>query len=190
MLGGTTAHPDDAAVPQLDLLRDILGKSLQFLPRHVLREIWTLDTRKGHAAMVVGATEDGSDHQAETVCPAVTWARAQPDTIGPAHTYPDHELTVAQSHRIMQQHKTCRAIECPRKAAALSCLVRAGKLVPPASSPRERAATRGLRFEPAPDQLPVSVGPDMQTLLDVLDALTDPRTLVIRPCENMRSERE
>jgi hypothetical protein len=126
----------------------------------------------------------------ETVCPAVTWALAQPGAIGPAHTYPDHELTVAQSHRIMQQHKTCRAIECPRKAAALSCLVRAGKLVPPASSPRERAATRGLRFEPAPDQLPVSVGPDMQTLLDVLDALTDPRTLVIRPCENMRSERE
>jgi hypothetical protein len=41
-------------------------------------------------------------------------------------------------------------------------------------SPRERAAARGLPFPPADHDLPVAVGPDIHTLLDVLDALTDP----------------
>lgn len=124
----------------------------------------------------------------ETVCPAVTWARAQPGAIDPAHIYPDHEVTVDESHRIMQQHKECRAIECPRKSAALSCLVQAGNLVPPASSPRERAAARGLTFEPVADQRMASIGPDMQTLLNVLDALTDSHVLGTCPSESMRSE--
>lgn len=129
----------------------------------------------------------------ETVCPAMTWARAQPGATGPGHTHPDHSLTIAESHRIMQQHRGCRAVTCPRKASALSCLVRAGKLVPPVSSPRERAAARGLAFETA-DRLPVSPGPDLGTLLNVLDALTasvaDSRTPVSRPPDVARSERD
>ncbi|WP_062988153.1 hypothetical protein [Nocardia anaemiae] len=109
----------------------------------------------------------------ETVCPPVTWARAMLGSITPAHAHPDHPLTVPESHRIMQRHIACRAITCPKKAAALRCLVRAGALVPPAMSPRERAAARGLPFEPAGNELAVWRGPDLATLLDVLDALTD-----------------
>ncbi|WP_063047630.1 hypothetical protein [Nocardia pseudovaccinii] len=126
----------------------------------------------------------------ETVCPPVTWARAMHSSITPDHAHPDHPLTVAESHRIMQRHITCRAITCPLKSAALRCLVRAGALVPPAMSPRERAAARGLPFEPIGNELPpkralgasgtpspstlpsVWRGPDLATLLDVLDALT------------------
>ncbi len=129
----------------------------------------------------------------ETVCPAVTWARAEPGVIGPGHTHPDHPLTIGESHRIMQQHRGCRAATCPRKASALSCLVRAGKLVPPVSSPRERAAARGLAFEPA-DRLSFSAGPSLETLLNVLDALAasvaDSRTPVSRPPEVAHSERD
>ncbi|MEU5758536.1 hypothetical protein [Nocardia sp. NPDC047648] len=51
--------------------------------------------------------------------------------------------------------------------------MRAGKLVPPVSSPRERAAARGLAFDPPAGPLPVSPGPDPKTLLHVLDALSD-----------------
>ncbi|WP_280313091.1 hypothetical protein [Nocardia abscessus] len=130
----------------------------------------------------------------ETVCPAVTWARAQPGAIGSGHTHPDHALTIAESHRIMQQHRGCRAANCPRKASALSCLVRAGKLVPPVSSPRERASARGLAFEPPADRLAVSPGPDMETLLNVLDALTssvaDSRNPASGPFDVMRRERD
>ncbi|WP_063048580.1 hypothetical protein [Nocardia arthritidis] len=130
----------------------------------------------------------------ETVCPAMTWARARPGAIAPGHTHPDYALTIAESQRIMQQHRGCRAANCPRKASALSCLVRAGKLVPPVSSPRERAAARGLAFDPPADHLPVSPGPDLETLLHVLDALTssgaDSRTPASRPFDGMRSERD
>ncbi|MFE9328021.1 hypothetical protein ACIHDR_42820 [Nocardia sp. NPDC052278] len=116
----------------------------------------------------------------ETVCPPVTWARAMPSSITPDHAHPDHPLTVAESHRIMQRHITCRAIACPIKAAALRCLVRAGALVPPAMSPRERAAARGLPFEPIGNELHEWRGPDLATLLDVLDALTDTDAHTIR----------
>lgn len=66
----------------------------------------------------------------ETVEPAETWAAADSAVINPAHWFPEIPLTIAGAQRIMQQHLSCRAVECPRKAAALSCLVRAGKLVP------------------------------------------------------------
>lgn len=100
-------------------------------------------------------------------------AAATPDG-DTAHARPDHPLTVAQARRIMQQHKDCRAVGCLRKASALRCLVQAGKLVPASVSPRERAAARGLAFPLAEHDLPVRVGPNLRTLLDVLDALTDP----------------
>ncbi|MEV4236287.1 MULTISPECIES: hypothetical protein [Nocardia] len=87
---------------------------------------------------------------------------------------PNYLLTVAESQRIMQQHKDCRAVMCPHKATALRCLVQAGKLAPAAMSPRERAAARGLAFPLAEHDLPVRVGPDLRTLLDVLDGLLDP----------------
>ncbi|MEV4128532.1 hypothetical protein [Nocardia sp. NPDC049707] len=119
----------------------------------------------------------------ETVCPPVTWARAMSSGLAPEHTHPDHPLTVAEAHRIMQQHITCRAITCPMKAAAFRCLVRVGALVPPAMSPRERAAAHGLPFEPIGNQPPAWRGPDLATLLDVLDALidADPHTRAAQP---------
>ncbi|NQE69162.1 hypothetical protein NG2371_03627 [Nocardia gamkensis] len=111
----------------------------------------------------------------ETVCPPSTWTASVP-TIGDPHTHPDHPLTESESRRIMQQHIGCRALSCPRKASAYSCLVRAGKIVPPADTPRERAAARGVKFQPRPGEVPALSGPDLPTLLHVLDGLTDPDT--------------
>ncbi|WP_330229017.1 hypothetical protein OHA40_23360 [Nocardia sp. NBC_00508] len=110
----------------------------------------------------------------ETVSPPTTWAAVLPTRIDPAHSHPDHPLTVSESFRIMQQHMACRAVTCPLKATALSCLVRAGKIVPPVNTPRERAAARGLTFPALDAELPVPDAPGMQTLLAVLDGLTDP----------------
>lgn len=110
----------------------------------------------------------------QTVSPPTTWAVTSPGFIDPSHSHPDHLLTVTESHRIMQQHIACRAITCPRKASALSCLVRAGKLVPPTQTPRERAGARSLSFPALDGEVAVAVGPDIQTLLDVLDGLTAP----------------
>ncbi len=39
------------------------------------------------------------------------------------------------------------------------------------STPRERAAARGLRFEPIGAEPPLAVGPDLCTLLGVLDGV-------------------
>lgn len=110
----------------------------------------------------------------ETVCPPTTWAAVLTKSVETAHANPDHPLTVAESHRIMQQHIACRAVACSWKASALGCLVRTGKLVPPVKTPRERAAARGLPFPALDYNAPRTVGPDIRTLLDVLDALTEP----------------
>ncbi|PPJ17436.1 hypothetical protein, partial [Nocardia nova] len=110
----------------------------------------------------------------ETVSPPATWAVAMPHIAGPTHSHPEHPITVESAHLIMQQHLACRAFECPRKATAYSCLVRAGKIVPPVDSPRERAAARGLPFRPhrqGRGSLPEGVS--LMTLLDVLGGLTD-----------------
>jgi hypothetical protein len=111
----------------------------------------------------------------ETVCPPTTWAAVAHGTNDSAHAHPDHALSVPESHRIMQRHRVCRAVLCPRKASALDCLVKAGKIIPPASSPRERAAARGLPFPIADNDHQVAVSPDVQTLIDVLDALVSAR---------------
>ncbi|MBU3063055.1 hypothetical protein KO481_16165 [Nocardia sp. NEAU-G5] len=112
----------------------------------------------------------------ETACPPTPWAAASDGTNDPAHARPDRALTVPESHRIMQQHRACRAALCPRKASALGCLVKAGKVIPPTASPRERAAARGLPFPIANNDHHAVVGPDAQTLIDVLEALAEPRT--------------
>ena len=68
----------------------------------------------------------------------------------------------------------CRAAECPRKASAYSFLVRAGKIVPPVHTPRERAAARGIAFRPRPDSdAPLPEGVNLETLLDVLAGLVE-----------------
>ncbi|MFG3524779.1 hypothetical protein ACGF5S_31290 [Nocardia nova] len=104
----------------------------------------------------------------ETVCPPETWARSP---IAPEHAGPPHPLTESIAQRIMQQHKGCSAHRCPRKAAAFGFLVRAGKVVPPVHTLRERAAARGIRLDPIGSELPVTTGADLGTLLSVLDGL-------------------
>ncbi|OXR45522.1 hypothetical protein B7C42_02647 [Nocardia cerradoensis] len=110
----------------------------------------------------------------ETVCPPATWAVTLPGFADPEHSHPEQPLTVASAQQIMQEHVNCRAVECPRKASAYSCLVRAGKIVPPVDSPRERAAARGLRFRPRrTNDCPLPDGVNLETLLDVLSGLAD-----------------
>ncbi|WP_156511273.1 hypothetical protein [Nocardia nova] len=110
----------------------------------------------------------------ETVCPPATWAATLPGFAHPEHSHPQQPLTVAAAQQIMQEHVDCRAVECPRKASAYSCLVREGKIVPPVDSPRERAAARGLRFRPRrTDDAPLPDGVNLETLLDVLSGLAD-----------------
>lgn len=110
----------------------------------------------------------------ETVCPPATWAATLPGFADPEHSHPEQPLTVASAHQIMQEHVDCRAVECPRKASAYSCLVREGKIVPPVDSPRERPAGRGLRFRPRrTDDAPLPDGVNLETLLDVLSGLAD-----------------
>ena len=110
----------------------------------------------------------------ETVSPPQTWAASLPSSIDPVHVHPNHPLTVVEAQRIMQGHVACRAIRCPRKASAYSLLVRAGKIVPPADTPRERAAARKVPFPPLDADPAVSEIPDIETLLAVLDGLANP----------------
>lgn len=110
----------------------------------------------------------------ETVSPPQTWAAALPNMIDPAHAYPDRPLTVAEAREIMQQHVACRAVACPRKSSAYRCLVKAGKILPPIGTPRERAAARGVPFPRLDAEPPMSDSPDIATLLAVLDGLCEP----------------
>ncbi|WP_280188136.1 MULTISPECIES: hypothetical protein [Nocardia] len=53
-----------------------------------------------------------------------------------AHQPPAIPFTATQAHLVMQFHIACRAKRCPRKAAALSALVAAGRLVLAENHPR------------------------------------------------------
>ncbi|WP_280334954.1 hypothetical protein [Nocardia wallacei] len=107
----------------------------------------------------------------ETVWPGETWSRAIPPMIDPeAHGLPDWELVPAEAHRLFRLHVGCRAVECPRKAAAVRCLVNAGKLTLAASTPRSRAEARGIAWEPVADD-PPGMSEDARTMLRDLDDL-------------------
>ncbi|KZM68492.1 hypothetical protein AWN90_11525 [Nocardia terpenica] len=136
-----------------------------------------------HVAAVVVYDLATVDHQPglvtafcdlETVEPAETWAAACSASVNPAHRFPDLPLTTGMAHRIMQQHVVCRSTRCQRKAAAVSCLVRAGKLVPPAVSPRQRAAERRLSYPAAEGELRLPENVSIEQLLKILDAFADP----------------
>ncbi|WP_051163038.1 hypothetical protein [Nocardia brevicatena] len=90
-----------------------------------------------------------------TVSPEQFWAKigSRPGGSAPEqrwfpdqHSDPGRWLSIGDAHRIMQMHKECRALNCPRKATALTRLVEAGRLVPARLSPRKRAAERGIPF--------------------------------------------
>ncbi|WP_433599525.1 hypothetical protein ACQPXH_28400 [Nocardia sp. CA-135953] len=80
---------------------------------------------------------------------------------------------VELAHKQMQRHLTCRVAYCLWKAAAYRTLVDAGRLAPQTSSPRERAAARGLAFPPLDSQSWAHNGPTTQTIREVLSRLSE-----------------
>ncbi|MGV9673896.1 hypothetical protein ACWDSJ_01315 [Nocardia sp. NPDC003482] len=113
----------------------------------------------------------------ETVIPPETWAASMPTIADQAHAHPEKTPTVLAAQRAMQQHIKCSTLECATKASAYSALVRAGKIVPPADTQRDRAAARGIRFRPRTnDEIRLSDGATVRTSLDALGGLANIRT--------------
>jgi hypothetical protein len=156
----TVRPPHDCADPVGYALGITAGLDAAAL---VAYDLATIDHTPGRVAEVCDL---------ETLHPPATWAAAPPGG-DPAHAHPDHPLSVAEAHHLMREHLESSALACPCKASALTRLVRAGKLVPPVSTPRERAAARGVAFPPA-GELPVRVGADTRILRDVLAGLARP----------------
>lgn len=78
-----------------------------------------------------------------TVVPPETWSRV-PSGDPDAHGFPDEPLSIADAARVMQQHVECAVDRCPRKTSAYNRLVAVGYLVPPVTTPDERARERGI----------------------------------------------
>ncbi|RDI48542.1 hypothetical protein [Nocardia mexicana] len=69
---------------------------------------------------VLVRTELGDDSEPTQASEFVTYT----------HTAPGRPFTVTQAHRAMQQHRTCRREDCPRKRAAFRTLVEARRIRP------------------------------------------------------------
>lgn len=116
-----------------------------------------------------------------TVCPEQLWtkigttnrdATCEPIWLPEAwHSEPDIRLRTADAHRIMQGHRTCNPLDCPRKAAAFAHLAETGKLVPASRSPRERAVSRGIPY-PSAEPIATSMVPSVALLQRLLTGLT------------------
>lgn len=116
-----------------------------------------------------------------TVCPGQLWMKAGTNTLDVArdptwlpevwHSEPSIRLRVADAHRIMQAHRSCNPLNCPRKGAAFALLAETGKLIPATRSPRERAAARGLPYPPV-EPATVSTGQSLADLERLLAGLT------------------
>ena len=116
-----------------------------------------------------------------TVCPEQLWMKAGTHTVDAVrepiwlpevwHSEPNTRLRVADAHRIMQEHRSCNPLNCPRKAAAFALLAETGRLVPATRSPRERAATRGLFYPPA-EAIPATTAQTLAVLERLLAGLT------------------
>lgn len=52
------------------------------------------------------------------------------------HEAPEQPMSVFEAHKSMQNHRRCRAEQCPRKAAAEAVLIAAGRMRP--DTARER----------------------------------------------------
>jgi hypothetical protein len=79
---------------------------------------------------------------------------------------------VRLAHEQMRAHRGCRIERCVWKAAAYHTLVSAGCLAPQAMSPRERAASRGIRFPSLEESGCSGAQPTVHTLQEVLARLT------------------
>ncbi|WP_280435981.1 hypothetical protein [Nocardia carnea] len=115
-----------------------------------------------------------------TVCPEQLWMKVGTNTRDAKrepiwlpevwHSEPNTGLRIADAHRIMQAHRACNPLNCPRKAAAFALLAETGRLVPATRSPRERAAARGLPYPPA-EPTTTSSGPSLPILERLLAGL-------------------
>ncbi|WP_327096554.1 hypothetical protein OIE68_42710 [Nocardia vinacea] len=92
---------------------------------------------------------------------------------------------VELAHQQMRQHRACRIERCAWKWAAYYTLVRHGRIVPQALSPRERAHRRGIAFpaETIERCLPIGM-PGLQTFQQVLDGLTQLALPPTHPCQD------
>lgn len=109
---------------------------------------------------------------------------APPEVCG----YADIEL----AHELLRAHRACRVARCVWKAAAYYTLIDAGRLVPQTSTPRERAAARGIAFPPLDSAPPTVSRPTAHTLREVLDKLSElalpvPRAGITNGGNNQRS---
>ncbi|WP_069160054.1 hypothetical protein [Nocardia altamirensis] len=89
------------------------GTSAQEIVDRVQAE-WRAERRRNRAK---------GDHPADTSM----WPQGWP------HEAPDYDLGVLEAHKIMQQHRDCRADTCPRKATARRALIAAGRMKPDTS---------------------------------------------------------
>ncbi|MBF6176024.1 hypothetical protein [Nocardia blacklockiae] len=107
----------------------------------------------------------------ETICPGETSSRDVPPLIDPAaHGLPETDLSPSVAHRIFRLHIECRAVACPRKAAAIRYLVNTRRLQLAATTPRRRAEARGIAWEPTADD-PPGMSDETRSMLEVLDEL-------------------
>lgn len=61
------------------------------------------------------------------------WRASRQGPTGWPHAAPDWPFSIEEAHATMQQHRGCRAIECPRKEAARQTLIDAGRMKPDTS---------------------------------------------------------
>jgi len=94
-----------------------------------------------------------------------------------APTLCDH-IEIELAHTQMQRHRACRTDRCAWRAAAYQTLVLSGRLSPPSTSPRERAAARGLSFPALEAESATADTPPAESLRKVLDKLTQPSSSV------------
>ncbi|WP_280424872.1 hypothetical protein [Nocardia carnea] len=117
-----------------------------------------------------------------TVCPEQLWMKVGTNTFDATreliwlpevwHSEPNTRLRIADAHRIMQAHRACNPLNCPRKAAAFALLAETGRLVPATRSPRERAAARGLPYPPS-EPTTTSPGESLAVLERLLAGLAE-----------------
>ncbi|MEV4129381.1 hypothetical protein [Nocardia sp. NPDC049707] len=80
---------------------------------------------------------------------------------------------VELAHELLRAHRACRVVRCVWKTAAYYTLVDANRIVPQTSTPRERAAARGIAFPPLDGEPLPHSGPTPHTLREVLDRLSE-----------------
>ncbi len=61
------------------------------------------------------------------------WRAGRRGPTGWPHAAPEWPFSAEEAHATMQQHRCCRATECPRKEAARQTLISCGRMKPDTS---------------------------------------------------------